>query len=141
MMDKLGLASVLAVTIAAPAMAQDREEAAVIAVETARLDAEVRHDTTTLAAMLADALTFVHASGEAQGKTKYLETVAADRRLAGAAISGRTVAVSGDIAVTIGEVGFKMADVAVPRRARYTAVYRRQGGTWRLLSWQNTAIR
>jgi uncharacterized protein (TIGR02246 family) len=133
------LAAVLLAAVAQPALAQSPDEAAVRAVEDRRIKALVEDDFATLDAIFADDLHYTHSSTVVDdkasymaalrtGKTKY-ETI--DREPARVRIYGDTALMTGTAVV-----GLKGRADKLP--LRYTLVYVRQGGQWRMVAWQST---
>jgi uncharacterized protein (TIGR02246 family) len=125
---------------AAPYLAaQSSDEAAVRAVEDRRIKALVEDDFATLEAIFADDLHYTHSSAVVDdkaaymaalrsGKTKY-ETV--DREPPRVRIYGDTALMTGTAVV-----GLRRRAEKLP--LRYTLVYVRQGGQWRMAAWQST---
>jgi uncharacterized protein (TIGR02246 family) len=133
------LAAVLLAAVAQPALAQSPDEAAVRAVEDRRIKALVEDDFATLDAIFADDLHYTHSSTVVDdkasymaalrtGKTKY-ETI--DREPARVRIYGDTALMTGTAVV-----GLKGRAEKLP--LRYTLVYVRQAGQWRMVAWQST---
>ena len=109
---------------------------ALVAAEDAYTRAVIGKDEGALARTLSDDLFYVHASGSAQDKQRYLkETVDAGWRVIGVRISDRRANVYGDIGVTLGSIAYDVG--GGERQARYMAVYRKHRGKWLLLRWQN----
>lgn len=133
------LAAVLLAAAAHPARAQSPDEAAVRAVEDRRIKALVDDDFATLEAIFADDLHYTHSSTVVDdkasfmaalrtGKTKY-ETI--DREPARVRIYGDTALMTGTAVVGLRGRAEKLS-------LRYTLVYVRQGGQWRMVAWQST---
>ena len=132
-------AAVLLAAAAQPALAQSPDEAAVRAVEDRRIKALVEDDFATLEAIFADDLHYTHSSAVVDdkasymaalrsGKTKY-ETI--DREPA-------RVRVYGDTALMTGTAVVGLRGRAEKLSLRYTLVYVRQAGQWRMVAWQST---
>jgi uncharacterized protein (TIGR02246 family) len=132
-------AAVLLAAAAQPVLAQSPDEAAVRAVEDRRIKALVEDDFATLDAIFADDLHYAHSSTVVDdkasymaalrtGKTKY-ETI--DRDPARVRIYGDTALMTGTAVV-----GLRGRAEKLP--LRYTLVYVRQGGQWRMVAWQST---
>lgn len=129
---------VLAVITLQPVQAATSLEQDVLAFEIRRCDALMHRDMPTLAAMLTDDLTYVHASGLKQGKAEYLDYVAAGNvNYQSYRIHDTQVEVMGDAAVTHGLFDY-INGVGKPGSMFYTGVYVRSGGQWRLTAWQST---
>lgn len=133
------LAAVLLAAAVQPALAQSSDEAAVRAVEDRRITALVEDDFATLDAIFADDLHYTHSSTVVDdktsfmaalrtGKTKY-ETI--EREPVRVRIYGDTALITGTAVV-----GLKGRAEKLP--LRYTLVYVRQAGQWRMVAWQST---
>lgn len=133
------LAAVLLAAATQPALAQSSDEAAVRAVEDRRIKALVEDDFATLEAVFADDLHYTHSSTVVDdkasfmtalrtGKTKY-ETI--DREPA-------RVRIYGDTALMTGAAVVGLRGRAEKLKLRYTLVYVRQAGQWRMVAWQST---
>jgi uncharacterized protein (TIGR02246 family) len=133
------IAAVLLAAAALPALAQSPDEAAVRAVEDRRIKALVDDDFATLEAIFADDLHYTHSSAVVDdkasymaalrtGKTKY-ETI--DREPARVRIYGDTALMTGTAVVGLRGMAEKLP-------LRYTLVYVRQAGQWRMVAWQST---
>lgn len=105
--------------------------------EDAYAHAVVAHDRAALEHLLASDLTYAHASGLDQDRTAYIASTIAPGGIAGMTYRSKTIHVAGRIAYVHGVVVF---DVGQPRVARYTSVWRRDAGQWRLVVWQNTPL-
>jgi uncharacterized protein (TIGR02246 family) len=135
----VALAAVLLAAAAQPALAQSPDEAAVRAVEDRRIKALVEDDFATLDAIFADDLHYTHSSTVVDDKTSYMaalrngktkyETI--DREPARVRIYGDTALMTGTAVV-----GLRGRPEKLP--LRYTLVYVRQGGQWRMVAWQST---
>jgi uncharacterized protein (TIGR02246 family) len=135
----VALAAVLLAAAAQPALAQSPDEAAVRAVEDRRITALVEDDFATLDAIFADDLHYTHSSTVVDDKTSYMaalrngktkyETI--DREPARVRIYGDTALMTGTAVV-----GLRGRPEKLP--LRYTLVYVRQGGQWRMVAWQST---
>jgi hypothetical protein len=142
------LACSLPLVLAAPAAAiaigptgtRTTSSAALLDVETKRLDAEVAGNVKLLATLIADDAIYVHANGEMQDKAARLQSIVSGAsHYRNIATSARSVRFYGDTAITHGQI---VLDVGVDRHIAgiYTGVYARRAGRWMLLSWQTTPI-
>ena len=110
------------------------------AAEDACARAVIDRDGPALERLLADDLSYVHANGARQGKAGYIADALADRwSIRGMTFPDRAVQVQNRNAFVQGVVAFDVDGTI--RKARYLAIYRREGRDWRLLRWQNTALR
>lgn len=132
-------AAVLLAAAAQPLAAQSADEVAVRAVEDRRIKALVEDDFATLDGIFADDLHYAHSSTVVDdkasfmaalrtGKTKY-ETIEREPV---------RVRIYGDTAVMTGTAMVGLRGRAEKLPLRYTLVYVRQGGQWRMVAWQST---
>ena len=121
--------------------AQTPAEQAVRQVEDRRVKAMIDDDFAALDAILADDLTYAHSSGALDTKASYLEALK----------SGKTkyltfdrtpsvVRLYGDTAVVTGAATLSLRGQAAPFSLRYTLVYVRRDGQWRMVAWQSTRL-
>ena len=133
------LAVVLLAAAAQPAPGQPSEEAAVRAVEDRRIKALIDDDFATLEAIFADDLHYAHSSTVVDDKASYMAALR----------SGKTkyetiereparVRIYGDTALMTGTAVVGLRGRAEKLPLRYTLVYVRQGGQWRMVAWQST---
>jgi ketosteroid isomerase-like protein len=118
-------------------------QAPVVRAQDAYARAVTAHDRAALEAVLAPDLTYAHASGLEQDHAAYVAAALAPGGVVGIHFRDRAVHVAGPVAYVHGVVVY---DVMIdgqpqPRAARYTAIWRRVGGRWRLALWQNTALK
>lgn len=122
---------------------QSAAERAVLAAEAARFVAMTKGDTVLLRPMLASDLVYIHSNGLTESRTEHLQAIAAGR-LTYKTMQRETVQIRhyGKTALTNGIVHAAGILNSNPFdiRLRYTAVYRRQHGFWRLVNWQSTRI-
>ena len=141
MRHKWALAALLIFASYAGVGAADNPADAVRAVEMRRLAAMVDVDSVVLEQVLSDDLVYAHSNGIVQSKSE----------LIGALISGRfdyrevtthglAVRVYGNAAVITGaadiEVG--VGEKTIRASLLFTDIYIRQGGVWRMVSYQST---
>ncbi len=111
--------------------------------EKARWEAVLANDTTHLAEMISDDLTYIHASGFTQNKKEYLDSVKSKQLVYHSyALKDSTAKIYGSTAVTHGTFTFSVTNKGqdVKGDAFYTGVYVDKGGKWQLVSWQTTRI-
>jgi ketosteroid isomerase-like protein len=135
-------AAALAQQPAQSAIAPSAVEQEVLVFERLRLDAVLKRDVRALAAMMADDVSYVHASGLKQNKEQYLAYVSAGNvTYTSYEIEHPVVQVLGDAAVTHGIFNYEIASHSIASHGSmlYTAVYVRTQGKWQLTSWEATA--
>jgi len=97
----------------------------------------------TLAPMLSDDLVYVHTSGTVDSKASFLEKIRSGA-LRYHSIQPRDVRARtyGDTAVVTGAAKMDVTAGGSDRHLdiRYTSVYVRRSGGWRLVSWQSSVI-
>jgi len=112
--------------------------------EKLRFEAQLARDTIMLQKLLSEDLVYVHSNALLENKSDFMRSVAGGgieylelRKLSGDPVRrwGRTAGVNGVVAV---RGNFRQAPFEV--ELRYTSLYRRQGGIWKLVSWQSTRI-
>lgn len=135
------------VALGAPASQPGRADAAaneVLAAENARTTALDSGDVAALEKLLADDLTYVHASGKLDTKASLLGAIrSGEIRYISWDAKKLNVRVIGDVAVLDGEYKVRVTD----RRVKpdpfdvnifILAVYARRGGRWLQIAWQST---
>ena len=113
--------------------------------EQMRFRAQEQRDLRTLEDLLADDLIYIHSNALVESKSDFLSSVekgairyermrpAPDQRIRR---FGKTAIINGTVEV---DGIYKGTPFSVT--LLYTSVYRRRGGTWRLLRWQSTSKR
>lgn len=129
--------------IGAGAAAAADPEREVREVDDRRFAAMVRADTAELDRLLADDLTYTHSTGAVETKAQFLAAISAPTiRYRSIEPSERRVRVYGDAAVITGAAAVQVTsggqDLAL--RMRFTAVYVRRAGAWKLAAWQSTRL-
>ena len=123
--------------------AQSKTEQKILDTELRRFEAMTRKDTLALRELLADDLVYIHSNTLTESKKEHITNIATGyliyekmtreqakvRRYGKTALSNGVVQVRG----ILKEKTFEM-------RLAYTAVYRKKGGTWRLVNWQSTKV-
>lgn len=112
--------------------------------EDMRFRAQVAQDTAALKTLLTDDLMYIHSNGLTETKSDFLHSITtgnityqtmepeADRRIR---TYGKT-GISNGIVHATGLLNGNPFDI----KLRYTAVYVKQKGKWRLASWQSTRV-
>ncbi len=125
------------------ALAQSKTEQKILDTELRRFEAMERKDTSALHDLLAGDLVYIHSNTLTENKKEHISNIATGhliyekmtreqakvRRYGKTALSNGTVQVRG----ILNKKNFEM-------RLAYTAVYRKKGGTWRLVNWQSTRV-
>jgi ketosteroid isomerase-like protein len=128
---------------ALPATTGDAVEE-VLAAEQARIAALERSDVAALTAIMAEDVSYVHASGKVDSRQSYLAAIRSGQLHY---ISWRPeslhVRVLGDTAVLTGEYEVRVLDARVQSRPfdidiLILSVYARREGQWRQIAWQST---
>lgn len=139
-----GVVTGLVLLLGAAAFAAQAGEPAVIAVlkaDKARLAAMVAGDGAALAGLLSDQLQFVHSDGRVESKADYVKNMTAgDTEYKDAKTSEvETMQVSQDVVVVIGaqEMRKRLGKNWSKINLRYLAVYRHEGGEWKMIAWQS----
>lgn len=126
--------------VAAPAAGSE----AVLAAEDARFAAMVAADPVALRRWLAEDLAYIHSTGRTEDREQLMESLLSGRmRYTAIQPSERQVGFEGpDTAIVQGlaRIQARAGDQAIDFPARYLAVYRQQGGAWRLRAWQSLRL-
>ena len=123
--------------------AEETAEAAVLKREEARLQAMVKVDVAALEDVLADDLSYVHASGDADTKREFIDSILTGRlKYKQLDREGVAVRVYGDAAVVTGRGHFQVrsGENDLDVRLLFTDVYVKRGGKWRMVAWQSTRL-
>ncbi len=123
-----------------PAIAQNT----ILSSEDARFQAQVQRDTLALQNLLSDDLVYIHSNALTETKTDFINSVrtghiAYQSMQTEAQRSIRTygkIGISNGIVHAAGLLNGTPFDI----RLRYTAVYHKRKGKWRLVSWQSTRV-
>jgi ketosteroid isomerase-like protein len=116
----------------------------VMAAEEARVAALDRSDVTALEGILADDLTYVHASGKVDTKASFLAAIRSGQlHYISWQAKGLHVRVQGDMAVIDGEYWVRVNDSRMQRdpfdvNIFVLTVYARRDGRWQQIAWQST---
>lgn len=124
------------------AAAQDAREE-ILAADARRFEAMIRVDQAALNGLLADDLTYTHSSGQLESKAQFLESLRAEKiRYLSAERSDVAVRLYGDTAVVTGRAQIKAVlggqEAVLP--LRFTEVWVKSGGAWKLTAWQSTRV-
>jgi hypothetical protein len=114
---------------------------AVLRADQARLAAMMAGDGAALAALLSDELRFVHSDGRIETKADYVKNLlAGDTAYADVRTSEVTTLVpTADVVVVIGaqEMRKRLGPAWSEIKLRYLALWRNEGGVWRMFAWQS----
>jgi Domain of unknown function (DUF4440) len=115
-----------------------------LAVEAARTSALVHSDVAALDRMMADNVTYVHASGKVDTKASYLEAIRSGQlRYLSMSPMKLNVRMLGQTAVVDGEYAVKVIDHHVQEAPfdidlLFLTVYAWRDGRWQQIAWQST---
>jgi len=122
----------------------NRASAEVLAVEAGRTAALVHSDVAALERLMADDVTYVHASGKVDTKASYLDAIRSGKLVYLSWNPMKLNArVTGDMAVIDGEYAVKAIDHRV-QEAPFVidifilTVYAKRDGRWQQIAWQST---
>ncbi len=142
-MHRLVSILVLSLLAAVPLRAESVEEEVRVA-DTARVLSTLRGDADRLARLLSDDLVYNHADGRAQTKEVLLAAVRTNKIKYDAYdyLEKKITRVSDDVAVMSGRAHLKASSPKehVEFDIRFLAVWRREGGDWRLFAYQSTRL-
>jgi hypothetical protein len=145
----LGAAAVVCAALAGQRLLADARDAAeitaVLTAEQTRVAALDAQDVPTLEKLLADDLTYVHASGKVDTKATYLAAIRSGQLhyYSWQPRSMQVRALGKDAAVINGEYAVRVADTRVQPRPFdinifILSVYARRDGRWQQIAWQST---
>lgn len=127
-----------------PLSGQNARARDVLDTETRRFGLMTKADTFALAPLLAAELFYIHSNGLTETKAQHLSAIAAgrlvyrnmEREEVAVRFYGKKTALTNGIVKVSGILNGNAFEL----RLRYTALYRRQKGLWRLVNWQSTRI-
>ncbi len=119
------------------------EEQAVLAAQDKRVAATIAADLKALEAVTTADMTYTHSSAVVESRAEFLEGLRSGKyRYKSVAFDERRVRVLGEAAVIAGACRVLVAaegrDLDV--RLRFTEVYAKQAGAWKMLLWQSTRV-
>lgn len=135
---------VLLTVIVAAGKPRSTSSADILAVERSRTTALEHSDFDTLDKLLADDLTYVHASGKVDTKASYLGALhTGDLRYLSWEPKDLQVRVLGDSAIVTGGYHVRAVDQRMQAqpldvRVIVLSVYAKRGGRWQQVAWQST---
>lgn len=122
-------------------VAQDNTEQELKKASDANITAFLHGDVVALQNQYTDDYYRTGATGKVSGKVDLLKDVADHKqRLADLQLSDRVFRVYGDTAVETGELTAKYQRDGKEQESRYTAVWRKQNGTWKKAVYQVTSL-
>jgi ketosteroid isomerase-like protein len=132
--------SLLAVSFAhVPARAQSSEEAAVRAVEERRVKALVDDDFATLESIFGDDLHYTHSSAVVDDKASFMTALRTGKTKYESVERGPAVVrIYGDTALLTGTAVVGLRGRAEKLSLRYTLLYVKRAGEWKMVAWQST---
>ena len=139
-MHRRALAALTLAAFAVPAVAQSADEAAIARQIEALSRAMMAVDSAQLAALTSDALSYGHSAGRIETKAQFIANLdARNAAFRSINLTDQTIQVSGNEAIVrhtfTGETVNRQGAVS-PVRIGILQVWRKEGGTWRLLARQ-----
>jgi ketosteroid isomerase-like protein len=132
---------VLGVLLAGAVHAAESPIDLVLRADQMRLAAMMAGDAPALNRLMSDELSFVHSDGRVEAKKDYVKNMlAGDTAYADAKTSDvQTKQVAPDVMVLIGaqEMRKKLGPTWSEIKLKFMAVWRNEGGTWRMVAWQS----
>lgn len=119
------------------------EQAAVLALDEARFDAQVAGDKARLEELLAEELHYTHSNVLVDTKASYVDSIISGRvRYRQIDRSDQNATVFGDAAVCTGAATLQVTAGGQDRslKLRYTDVWVRRSGSWQMVAWQSTLL-
>ena len=139
----LWLVLLLLGSTAAVAGSRESDERALVAADTARMEAMVAGDFASLERVLGDDLTYGHSGGQVQGKTEFIGELRSGvrryRALTAVESAARAYGCAGVVTGT-SNVEAEFRGQVVSFTLRYTATYTRQRGHWVLVAYQSVKL-
>jgi ketosteroid isomerase-like protein len=111
--------------------------------ERQRFDAQVRRDLPALRQLLADDLLYTHSNGKVDTRLSFLAAIESGASsYKDVVVEEEIIKVTGPTAVVSGVVRLQSIrdGTWIPLHLRYTDVYVRQKGRWRMVAWQSLRL-
>jgi hypothetical protein len=137
------LAFLIALSFILTARAADPLQQALLDADSARTHAFVGADAATVERLLGEELTYVHSTGEVDGKPQLLGKIKAGGLVYQSIRTHDVVAHSyGTAGVVTGVAELQVLNAHQPRSLslRYTAIYVQREGRWQLVAYQSTTL-
>jgi len=128
---------------ARPSLAAGQEERVLSDLESRRFEAMTKGDLAVLDGILADEMTYTHSTGQFETKQQFLDDLRSGKlKYEFIAPEDVLVRLYGTAAVVTGRarVQVRMQGQALGFQIRYTGVYAKRTGHWRLVAWQSTRL-
>jgi hypothetical protein len=135
-------AAMLMVFAAVGAEARDAEES-VLAAQDERFALTAGGDLDELAGMLTTDMNYTHSTGAVDTKAQFLDSLQSGRvQYVSITPEERSVRVYGDVGVVQGvaRVLVKVSDRDIDVRLRFTELYVKQDGAWKMALWHSTKV-
>ena len=144
-MTRRWMASGLLVALCASASALAGEvEQAVLAAQDRRSALTVAGDLAGLGAAMSDDLTWTHSNANVETKAEFLEAIRSGKyRYKSMTFGDRRVRLHGDSTAIVSgtcRVQVTSGGREIDIRLRFTELYVRQGGAWKMALWQSTRV-
>lgn len=142
-MKRAAFAALLFLLLPLAAQAADDARQEILAADARRFEAMIRVDAAALDGLLADDLTYSHSNGLFETKAQFLESLKAGKiRYLSVQPSDVAVRLYGETAVVTGraEIKANMGGQELVLPLRFTEVWVKSGGGWKLAAWQSTRI-
>ncbi len=117
---------------------------AIIDLDAKRMQAMAAKDTATLADLLADDLVYTHSSARLDTKASLIGAMESGATVYSDCTPSEVAALDcGDTVVLTGvcRIGVTSNGVKQAFTVRFTDVYAKRGGAWRMVAWQSTKLR
>jgi ketosteroid isomerase-like protein len=136
---RMSLALVALVLAPSPGRAQSAEEAAVRAVEERRVKALVGDDFATLESIFGDDLHYTHSSAVVDDKASFMTALRTGKTKYESMERGpAAVRIYGDTALMTGTAIVGLRGRTEKLSLRYTLLYVKRAGEWKMVAWQST---
>ena len=115
----------------------------IIALENRRIEAMIKQDTHALGEILADDLSYVHSTARVETKAEFIAALTSGKtRYQSIDREDVKVRQFGDTAVVTGLAKFHVNANGndIKFQVRFTDVYAKRDGVWRMVAWQSTKI-
>lgn len=116
----------------------------ILMLEKTRIGAMIAADVSTLTNVFADDMVWIHASAKADGKAGVLSTIESGKtKYRAIDCSEQTVRFYGDVAMVggVADMTLEIANEIRSLKNRYTIVWAKIGGGWKVVNWQSTTVR
>lgn len=129
---------------ASPGALAGEIEQAVLAVQDQRIALTVAGDVAGLAAAMSDDLSYTHSNGNVETRAEFLEAIRSGKsRYESVAFDDRRVRLHGDATAIVSgtcRVQVTSAGRDIDIRLRFTELYVKQAGAWKMALWHSTRV-